>query len=164
VHDRRAIWAAVVMAFVSMASAQAEDPIYMFGSTGRLPIDRPVVIEGILQEGIFLGAPAYGNEPQTDSQERWPYVQLPFPVQFARDPTMDTAQTMEDHPLYFVQLLLLTEHGGRPEFFGQKVRVTGRAMWGHTSHHRTPVVLSVESVERIPSFGLMKQRGSRTRG
>jgi uncharacterized protein DUF4431 len=154
----------VVLASVTMTSAHAAEPVYMFDAIGRLPIDGPVVIEGILQQGIFLGAPAYGNEPQTDSQERWPYVQLPYPVQFERDPKMDTAQTTEDHPLYFVQLLLLPEHGGRPELFGEKVRITGRAMWGHTSHHRTPVVLSVESIERIRSFGLLKRRGSRTRG
>jgi hypothetical protein len=159
---RRQVWSVALLMCAGMAGGQEFAPVYMFDATGRLPLDRSVVIEGILQEGVFLGAPAYGNEPQTDAQERWPYLQLPYPVQFDRDPTLDTAQTMEDHPLYFVQLLLLAEHGGRSELFGQKVRVKGRAMWGHTSHHRTPVVVSVESVERIPSFGLLKKRSSPT--
>ncbi len=141
-------------------------PAYMFEVTGRLPLDRPVVLEGILQEGIFLGAPSYGNAPQTDVQERWPYLQLPYPVQFEKDAGLDTSQTLEDHPLYFIQLLLLAEHGGRADLFGGIVRVRGRAMWGHTSHHRTPVVVSVETVERITSYGLLKkrERGSPTKG
>ena len=149
------------MACTTTGSARAAEAAYIFGWTGRLPIDKPVVLGVLLQEGVFLGTPSYGNEAQTDSQGRWPYLQLPYAVQFERNPTMDTAQTREDHPLYFVQLLLLAEHGGRPELFGQRVRVTGRAMWGRTSHHRTPVVLLVDYVERIGSFGPLKGRGGR---
>ena len=151
---------AVLLVAGGMAGAQDAAPVYMFDARGRLPLERSVVLEGILQEGVFLGAPSYGNQPQTDLQERWPYLQLPYPVQFARDPTLDTAQTLEDHPLYFVQLLLLAEHGGRTDLFGKKVRVRGRAMWGHTSHHRTPVVVSVETVEGITSYGLLKKRAA----
>jgi hypothetical protein len=88
---RRLIGLAVVLTVGGGASAREVAPVYMFDATGRLPLDAPVVLEGILQEGVFLGAPSYGNEPQTDVQERWPYLQLPYPVQFERDPTMDTA-------------------------------------------------------------------------
>jgi hypothetical protein len=160
--SRRMISLAVLLMAGSIAAGQDVPPVYMFDAIGRLPLDRPVVLEGFLQEGVFLGAPSYGNEPQTDVQERWPYLQLPYPVQFERDPTMDTAQTLEDHPLYFIQLLLLAEHGGRADLFGRMVRVQGRAMWGHTSHHRTPVVVSVESVEQIASYGLLKKQGNPT--
>ena len=155
-----AIRLAMLLMAGGTAGAQATAPVYMFDATGRLPLERPVVLEGILQEGVFLGAPSYGNEPQTDLQERWPYLQLPYPVQFERDPSLDTSQTLEDHPLYFIQLLLLAEHGGRADLFGRKVRVRGRAMWGHTSHHRTPVVVTVETVERITSYGLLKKRAA----
>ena len=153
---------AVLLMAGSTTAAQGVTPVYMFAAADRLPLERPVVLEGILQEGVFLGAPSYGNDPQADVQERWPYLQLPYPVQFERDPTLDTSQTQKDHALYFIQLLLLAEHGGRADLFGRKVRVRGRAMWGHTSHHRTPVVVSVESVARIPSYGLLKKRGSPT--
>jgi len=164
VMSRRVIWLAVLVTAGSTTAGLDVAPVYMFDATGRLPLDRPVVLEGILQEGVFLGAPSYGNDPQTDVQERWPYLQLPYPMQFERDPAMDTSQTLEDHPLYFIQLLLLAEHGGRADLLGRMVRVRGRAMWGHTSHHRTPVVVSVETVEQITSYGLLKKRGSPTRG
>jgi len=153
----RVVWPAVALMLASMAAAQETAPVYMFDPAERLPLDRPVILEGILQEGVFLGAPAYGSEPRTDAKERWPYVQLPYPVRFVRDPMQDTSQTAEDCPLYFVQLMLLEQRGRRPELLGRMVRVKGRAMWGHTSHHRTPVVLLVDSVERIQSFGALKK-------
>jgi Domain of unknown function (DUF4431) len=105
------------------------------------------VLEGILQEGEFFGPPGYGENPATDQLERSYYLQLPVPLgeqtgfqHLPKDADTDATR------VFFVQLVVLDAARLKPRpLIGHRVRVAGHLMAAITGHHRTPVLLVVNS-------------------
>lgn len=110
-----------------------------------------VAIQGVLQQGDFLGPPGYGDDPASDRAETVYYLQLPGPLlrqvhpasllaQFSR-----TAQTAS-----FVQLTIFDEEQSVARaLVGKRVRVVGTALEPDGGPQRTPTLIQVRSVSAI---------------
>jgi hypothetical protein len=110
-----------------------------------------VTLQGILQTGEFFGPPGYGEAPDSDSIERSLYLQLPMPL----------GQELGAHSLpeysdstalsgFFVQVVVLDFQRLRPgALAGRRVKAVGTLMAAVSGHHRTQILLVVDSLVPI---------------
>ena len=107
-----------------------------------------VTLQGTLQTGEFFGPPGYGEAPDSDSIERSLYLQLPMPL--GQELGMHSLPEYSDSTAvsgFFVQLVVLDFKHLRPALLvGRRVRAVGTLMAAVSGHHRTPILLTVDSL------------------
>jgi len=136
---------AVTLLAGAMAAARPSAP----GSA-----DPAVTLVGRLQVGEFFGPPNYGESPDTDRLERTYYLQLPAPPGIQ----VDRLQLPEDADssaawFHFVQLIVPDSLSSRArQLVGQRVAATGVLLTGVTGHHRTPLLLDVQTLRPLTTF------------
>jgi hypothetical protein len=109
-----------------------------------------VTVQGILQSGEFLGPPGYGEAPREDARESSYYLQLPAPIQ-EQNPDVRLGSEFERRDELFAQLVPPAGQQLTP-LLGRRVSVKAVPMPATTGHHRTGVVLVVQSVSPITDW------------
>ena len=116
----------------------------------------PIVVEGILMIGEFLGPPNYGENPRTDKIERSYFLQLPapLPTQLAKKGVKGIELGETSDRDYFIQLVILEEKIDQiAKLVGKKVRASGSAFRAQTGHHHTGTLVQATSISEIKSWG-----------
>jgi hypothetical protein len=114
-----------------------------------------LTLQGVLLSGEFLGPPGYGEDPAKDEREVQPILQLA-----ATAATQDTGYVKMDRQLrekadgfYFGLVILSDTMRARAKaLVGRRVEILARPFAAETGHHRTPVMLQVQSVRPITDW------------
>ena len=108
--------------------------------------------EGILLVGEFFGSPGYGEDRTEDELERSFYLQLPAPLATQlKNPPKD--QELGNLQEYFLQLVITDKvRAQADQLVGAKVQVDGSLFTAHTGHHRTTMLMDVQSLNAISSW------------
>jgi hypothetical protein len=118
-----------------------------------------VTLVGKMQRGEFFGPPNWGAQPSGDPFETVSYLQLPTEVgiQVCGLRGFEGGARRELRAASSSHFIQVWSSSGAPisSFVGQRVRVVGRLETGFNGHHRTPLTLDVQKIERIPSFRAM---------
>jgi Domain of unknown function (DUF4431) len=105
-----------------------------------------VTLLGRLTQTIEYGPPNYGENPESDSVEYPIILVLPRPVRVQGDPTSElNSETFAN----ITQVQLVIDDGiapGYSKYFERDVEVTGKLFAGHTGHHHTDVLITVETL------------------
>jgi hypothetical protein len=114
----------------------------------------PITLEGVLIIGEFYGPPNYGEGLGEDRIEHSLFLQLPAPpaTQLA-DSNALAAFSREARQTYFVQVVIHDSQRSAAEHaIGRRVRVVGVLFEPLTAHHRTPLLIDVESLQPIDTW------------
>ena len=113
-----------------------------------------IAVEGVLHVGEFIGPPNYGENPDSDRIERSYVLQLPAPLSTqVRNDNSLSGLTQESRTTYFIQLVVLkNEQPFAKKLIGKKVKVVGTLSERITGHHRTPVLVQVQSLSAIKGW------------
>lgn len=119
------------------------------------PYQKPtIIVEGVLQVGEFIGPPNYGENPDSDHLEHSYFLQLPatLSAQLRGDDYL-SGLSQASKSSYFVQLIVLKEKWKLTnKLIGKKVKVVGHAYEAVTGHHRTPILMNIESLSAIKKW------------
>lgn len=120
---------------IGLSSSYAAEPTY--------------TAEGILLVGEFFGPPGYGEDRTEDALERSFYLQLPAPLATQlKNPPKD--QELGDLQEYFLQLVIADNMRAQAaKLVGSKIKVDGSLFTAHTGHHRTTMLMDVQSLEPL---------------
>lgn len=122
-----------------------------FSWAGAQEPTTPVTLEGTLQAGEFMGPPNYGENPGTDRIEGSYYLQLPAPV--STQTKLASGLNKEAQTSYFVQLVIFDFEKTHPKsLLGKRVKIVGPLFEAHMGHHRTPVLIQVESLAEVQQW------------
>jgi Domain of unknown function (DUF4431) len=113
-----------------------------------------IALEGILVAGEFYGPPGYGESPTGDRIEHSMFLQLPAPptTQLSDSKALtkfgpDAGQT------YFVQVVVHdSDRSSAEKAIGHRVQIVGVPFAPLTGHHRTPLLIDVESLNPINAW------------
>ena len=94
----------------------------------------------------YFGRPNYGENPRTDAVETAIILVLyePINVRASQDDPLNSEPAKD---IQRIQLVIPSEKLQGKEIEGRNVTVTGSLFSAHTSHHRTPVLMAVESLK-----------------
>jgi Domain of unknown function (DUF4431) len=115
-----------------------------------------VTVQGVIRVGEFLGPPAYGEDPRKDLVESSYYLQLPAPILAQQQSTLPSAGDLGEllqRNGHFVQLVVYGKDQVRAkQFVGCRVEIAGRLIEAHTGHHRTPLLLELQTIRPITQW------------
>jgi hypothetical protein len=123
--------------------------------TGKSAEPSPsITLEGILEVGQFYGPPGYGENPDGDRVEHSLFLQLPAtPTTQLSDSKALSAFGSDAGRTYFVQLVVQDpERFEAEKAIGHRVRIVGVPFAPLTGHHRTPLLIDVESLKPIDAW------------
>jgi hypothetical protein len=146
------ITVATLVASVSSSVGQSKS------QTHRLSYQPAVVtLEGTLVRRTFPGPPNYESIRKGDRPETAWILELGAPVCVYPDsaepdinPGVDGVRSVQ---LVFSGQVEIQEHH---QLWGKEVIVKGTPYGVHTGHHHTPVLLTMESIEKAPALAPLK--------
>lgn len=107
-----------------------------------------VTLVGKVVSRTFYGPPNYGEDPATDSKEDQYILILDTPIDVigSIDPIDKTERGVKK------LTLVVFDFKTNPveSLLGKRVEVHGRLFHAHTGHHRTRVLIEVESIRAVP--------------
>jgi uncharacterized protein DUF4431 len=126
-------------------------PALLTAQSGRdcLKYEPTVVrVTGRLVQRVFPGPPNYENVETGDARETQWLVRLSNPVCVDGDPASEL-NTEAESGIKEIQLVITNSSDWKryASLLRKDVRVTGMLFHAHTGHHRTPVLLTVRSIE-----------------
>lgn len=115
-----------------------------------------VVLQGILQTGMFFGPPNYGEYPNKDTLEESYYLQLPNSIdeQLRYFDKYEIADKEKDKDSgCFIQLAGPYDiTNDLKDKVGKKIKATGLIFEASSPRHRTPILLQLKKVEAVEKF------------
>lgn len=99
-------------------------------------------LTGEVLSQTFWGPPGYGEDPKDDSKETQALLKLDLPI---------CVQGAQDDPgvwQQFIVTLVPLKGEKLTTYVGKRVTVTGKLFPANTGHHRTPVLIELDSVVR----------------
>jgi hypothetical protein len=113
--------------------------------------DLSVEVQGILLVGEFFGPPNYGENPESDRIEKSYVLQLPAPL--STQLFSQTDSELSSSTAYYVQLMVSdAKQVDVAKLVGNRVKVIGPLDGAETGHHRTPVLLQVNSISKLDKW------------
>jgi hypothetical protein len=103
-----------------------------------------VVLTGKVIEKTFYGPPNYGESPKTDRKEKQLILELGENICIAAAPS-DNINIAESNVNEVTLVFLNTI----PNIKNKHVEVSGSIFHAHTGHHRTPLLITVSSVNVV---------------
>lgn len=125
----------VVVAGLVYVSLSINDQPYILS-------DKSYQLEGQLTTRLFYGPPNYGENPDTD-EKVYPYLlKLKEPISITSEDGLDSFELDEFH------LVVINKDHFKflEEQMGNNIDVKGQFFLAHTGHHRTPVLIEIESL------------------
>jgi hypothetical protein len=113
-----------------------------------------ITLEGTLLVGDFYGPPGYGENPGEDRSEHSLFLQLPASpaMQLGESKSLDSFGP-EAARTYFVQVVIDgPEQSEVEKAIGHKVEVVGVPFAPVTGHHRTALLIDVQSLKQIDAW------------
>lgn len=104
-----------------------------------------VTLRGTLIRKAFPGPPNYESVRKGDREEVYWLIRLASPVCVDADPSSDLNSS--EKGVKEVQLVM-TSYGKYKDLVGKRVIATGTLFSAHTAHHRTPVLLTLTTLEQ----------------
>jgi len=113
------------------------DEVYHFESA-------VVELTGKLVTKVFYGPPGYGEDPKVDSKETVAILQLTKPIRVVadkKDQFNETRNGIKEVQLINVKRIKLSP------YLQKNVKLTGKLTSAVTGHHRTDVLIEIDSIE-----------------
>jgi len=101
-------------------------------------------LTGILMNKEFFGPPGYGEDPKTDSKEHTAILILTHPIRVVADKGDQFNETKDN--VHEVQLINVKRISLSP-YYQKTVRVTGNLSSAITGHHRTAVLIEIDTIQ-----------------
>ena len=102
-----------------------------------------VTVTGVLVVKQAYGPPNYGENPATDSTERYVVLVLDESTCVDANPSNEL-DDVEERDVRAIQLV--TSDGVDGFLLNKRVAVSGTLFHAHTGHHRTPVLIRVKTI------------------
>lgn len=118
--------------------------------------DETVVLQGILQKGVFYGPINFGKDPSNDKPQDSYYLQLPNTLKqqleyWDKHEIVDREFKWLDY--YFIELAGPYQvNNDMAGMVGKNVRVTGQIFERYSRMHHTPLLLQVKKIEVVNEF------------